>query len=127
MINTRTEKRLIEFLLWFMAGLVLVIVLTSCSPFSAMATSEPTAAPSKPAQLLTVPSSTATEKSAQLCQVRTGMPSGYLNLRTGAGVSFSVIRILAEGETLQVLKRGAWLHVIDTRGEKGFVNANYCR
>ena len=55
------------------------------------------------------------------------MPDGYLNLRTGAGVGYEVIRVLADGETLQVLERVAWLQVIDAKGNQGFINARYCR
>jgi uncharacterized protein YgiM (DUF1202 family) len=50
-----------------------------------------------------------------------------LNLRTGAGVEHAVIRVLAEGETLQVIGRGPWLQVIDRQGARGYVNSKYCQ
>jgi uncharacterized protein YgiM (DUF1202 family) len=50
-----------------------------------------------------------------------------LNLRTGAGVNHSVIKVLSEGETLKVLERAAWLQVIDKRGNQGFINGRYCK
>jgi uncharacterized protein YgiM (DUF1202 family) len=61
-----------------------------------------------------------------MCQVRTGIDVGSLNLRSGAGTQYSVVRVLAEKELLTVIARGAWLEVQDPQGNHGFVNSKYC-
>lgn len=123
MIEPQIKKRLMVLCSW----LALLIILASCSPWSTMPTSEPASKPITRIQPNpALPRSTA-EASAQICQVKTGMPSGYLNLRAGAGVEYEVIRVLSEGETLQVIKRSAWLEVIDEQGNQGFINSRYCR
>jgi uncharacterized protein YgiM (DUF1202 family) len=107
-----------------------VIILAGCSPFAglrsptstAAVTARPTvtAAPGPTARPIQLPTPSPT------CQVRTGIPAGFLNMRRGAGVQFAVIRVLDEGEILKVIQRAAWLKVIDEEGQQGFVNARYC-
>jgi uncharacterized protein YgiM (DUF1202 family) len=63
----------------------------------------------------------------QTCTVQTGVSSGYLNLRTGAGTQYALVRVLSEGEILTVIKFGTWLEVSDGRGNQGYVNSNYCK
>lgn len=63
---------------------------------------------------------------AKFCTVSTGVPEGGLNLRTGAGTEYSVIRVLNEGEVLRVITTGQWLEVIDSQGNQGFINSTYC-
>jgi uncharacterized protein YraI len=48
-------------------------------------------------------------------------------MRTGAGTNYAVIRVLAEGESLQVIKRADWLQVIDANGARGYVHSKYCQ
>ena len=131
MINRRTEKRLINFVVWFMAGALLLIMLTSCSPYeglAAPAVSTETPARSTPTRTPTAsPSPTEPSPDAARCTVQTGVPRGYLNLRTGPGVRHAVIRILVEGESLKVLERAAWLQVLDRKGTRGYVNSRYCQ
>ena len=50
-----------------------------------------------------------------------------LNLRAGAGTSYSVLAVLDEGDRLTVLARGHWLQVETITGAAGFVHSNYCK
>ncbi len=126
MIDIQTNKRLCNFFLWLMAGLVLVIILTSCSPYQGLQIASPTATadPTRPAQIRPSPSPT---PSPITCTVTTGYQAGTLNMRSGPGTSWAVLRVLIEAESLQVTRRGAWLQVIDRSGARGYVNAKYCQ
>jgi uncharacterized protein YgiM (DUF1202 family) len=121
------EKRVFDFCIWFMAGICLLVILTSCSaavPLPTTPTNEVTAtATDQHAALQQV----APSPTPQICTVRTGVSSGYLNLRTGAGTDFAVIRVVNEGEVLKVIKFGTWLEVLDGHGNQGYVNSNYCK
>jgi uncharacterized protein YgiM (DUF1202 family) len=132
MIDIQIERRLINFFVRLLAGLALLIILTSCSAAVALPGTTPTA------EVMQIPTPTATtiptdpprakasSTSAPSCTVSTGYNAGALNLRAGAGMGYEVIRVLSEGEALQVLERAAWLKVIDARGNQGFINAHYC-
>ncbi len=61
------------------------------------------------------------------CTVTTGVPAGYLNIRTGAGVQYAVIGQLQEGDTLIILARGAWLQVETPSHQTGWINSKYCK
>lgn len=104
---------------------IAVMLMTACTP------TLPTYAPTEtPAPLETdVPTvtqtSTRTPTSAQTCTVSTGVPAGYLNLRTGAGVNHGVIDVLHEGDVLTVIAFGEWLEVTH-EGKQGFINSRYC-
>lgn len=123
------EEKFFKFALGLICLSVLLAMLTSCDPYAGLQTATPTAvsivtAASPPVtSLVQAPSSTPLPS----CTVATGIPAGYLNLRTGAGIRYAVIRVLREGETLKVVQRAAWLKVIDAKGTKGFVSARYCQ
>lgn len=109
--------------------IVLALLLTACSAAIPMNLTQfvitPTAEPTKTQQGnndVTLPTAT-----PGTCTVQTGVPSGYLNLRTGPGTQYPVIRVLDEGEVLTVLTGGDWLAVLDTRGNKGYINSRYCK
>ena len=121
------EKRIFDFYIWLMAATCLLVILTSCSaavPLPTTPTSEATATATgqKATLYQEIPSPT-----PKTCTVQTGVPSGYLNLRAGAGTQYAVIRVLDEGEILTVLEHGIWLTVRDSQGNKGYVNARFCR
>ncbi len=61
------------------------------------------------------------------CTVTTGVPAGYLNIRTGAGVEYAVIDQLQEGDELIILARGAWLQVETPQHQTGWINARFCK
>ena len=106
-----------------------LILLAGCSPYVDAPRATPTAVTTVTPQRITPsprpPTSTATPLPS--CRVRTGIPDGRVNLRTGAGVSYAVVRVLREGELLKVLQRAAWLKVRTAGGNTGFIYARYCR
>ena len=125
------EKRIFDFCLWFMALICLLVFLTSCSaavPLPTTPTSQVTVT-AQPAATdpETVLLSKALTPTPQTCTVQTGVPSGYLNLRTGAGTQYAVIRVLNEGETLTITKLGAWFEVSDKQGNRGYINSHFCK
>jgi len=117
--------------------LFIVILLTSCNPYQGLA--------ALPVSTETPARSTATPQLSQLatidptpnpttCKVTTGIDRGRLNIRSGAGVSHSVIALLHEGEVLTVMHstaslvdRGAWMYVRTSRNVKGWINSKYCK
>lgn len=63
-----------------------------------------------------------------VCQVKTGMDAGALNLRTCGGIHCPIASILHEGETLTQTEAQAvndWLEVQTANGLTGWVNSNY--
>lgn len=107
-----------NFILWLFAGLVLLVILAACSPLATPTQgTTPTAAPATatPAPLSPTPT-------ADTCTVT----AGHLNLRTGAGNQFPVIKVLTQGETLIVINPGEWLNVTDATGAQGFIYSQYC-
>jgi uncharacterized protein YgiM (DUF1202 family) len=121
---TPLEKHLVGFAVRPVIVCILLALLTSCSPFDGSESPTDTASPARP---VIPPVSSQVPTPSPTCTVRTGIPAGSLNLRTGAGTQYSVIRILTEGEILIVLERAAWLKVTDEGGQQGFVNARYCK
>ncbi|MBK8421046.1 hypothetical protein [Candidatus Villigracilis saccharophilus] len=63
-----------------------------------------------------------------ICQVRTGVGAGALNLRTCGGIHCLIATILHEGETLtqtQAQAVNGWLAVKTASGLQGWVNSKY--
>jgi uncharacterized protein YgiM (DUF1202 family) len=126
MINKPTQTKLFNVI--FFVACSLVVILSGCSPFDGLATLAPTAQPTTTRTILSSQLSVTPSPTPQpTCTVTTGYDKGNLNLRRGAGTQYGVIRVLREGETLQVIARGAWLHVIDSQGTRGFVNSKFCK
>jgi uncharacterized protein YgiM (DUF1202 family) len=107
-------------------ALSLFYLLPACSAAVPQSQALSYLAPTTPPTVTPTPTDPATATPEQ-CTVQTGMPSGYLNLRTGAGTHYPVARVLVEGEVLTVIARGAWLEVEDKEGNSGFVNSRYCK
>jgi uncharacterized protein YgiM (DUF1202 family) len=124
MIDPRTEQRAVKFFAWLTAGYALLIILTSCSPLQAPPVSTGTPAAAATADLQ---SEVTTPTPPQLCTVSTGYDNGLLNMRTGPGTKYAVLRVLREGDVLTVTTRGAWLQVIDPGGIQGYVYSKYCQ
>ena len=131
---TTFEDRISSAVVWCLALVALLVMLTSCSAaidLPATPTGE------APATATAQPSATATNQNnndvnlistpAPQCTVSTGIDAGALNLRTGPGTQYGVIRVLHEGEVLTVTARGAWLKVRDSQGARGYVNSRYCQ
>jgi uncharacterized protein YgiM (DUF1202 family) len=124
MIDHVNNRRLCDFVLWCFAGMVLVIFMTACSPYTA-----------KPAnlQITATPSVTATVKTlSNLTEFPpTPRPSCYVTagtvyLRSGPGMSHAAIDVLRKGEALTVLRRGEWIRV-STGSKAGFIYGRYCQ
>ena len=61
------------------------------------------------------------------CKVYTGIQRGTVNLRTCAGTSCAVVKVLTEGESLNILTAGTWAKVTTSNGVTGYVNSFYCK
>jgi uncharacterized protein YraI len=130
MIDIQTEKRLFKSFVWLMAAIALLIILSSCSAATShpgTPTAKPTLVAARSAMMTDPTTALPSPTPAQSCRVSTGYNAGFLNLRAGAGTEFAVIRVLHEGEVLQVITRGAWLEVIDGQETRGYVHARYCQ
>lgn len=123
---------------WLFVSLLL-IMLTSCNPYVETPTITPTARPTSTRVLQLTPTIRQVPTLSPTCTVRTGLPAGTVNLRTGAGVSHGVVRVIREGEILtlapheaqrsagEVIQRAVWLKVIDAKGRRGFIYGRYCK
>ena len=103
------------------------VILSACDPYQGLhpdATPTAVLATTQPVtQRPSIPGSTPRPS----CTVTTGVPSGYLNIRSGAGVQYPVIGLLQEGDVLQIITRGAWLEVETSQHLTGWVNSRYCK
>ncbi len=62
-----------------------------------------------------------------VCAIQTGINGGTVNLRTCAGTSCGVVKVLTEGERLTIRKAGAWMNVTTEDGVTGWLNSKYCK
>lgn len=109
--------------------LLLCVLLSACNPYGDL---YPTP-PAPPTITVTVAPSIESPTPRPItqsttCKVKTGIDAGKLNLRTGAGVQYAIMRVLHEGEILTVIERGDgnWYEVTDAQGDHGFINSRYC-
>lgn len=61
------------------------------------------------------------------CKISTGLEAGTVNLRTCASMDCQIIRVLGEGEALEVIASGEWLQVKTGEGLTGYVNSKFCK
>jgi uncharacterized protein YgiM (DUF1202 family) len=64
-----------------------------------------------------------------VCQVKTGLLEGRLNVRSCGGLACPVLAVIREGETLtptQTEPVNGWLEIQTAGGLRGWVNSNYC-
>jgi N-acetylmuramoyl-L-alanine amidase len=122
------EKRIFDFCIWLVAASVFLAVLSSCNPYQGLQTATQTAI-AGPTSTTEVARARATSSPTPYptCTVATGVPAGYLNIRSGPGVQYAVIGLLREEETLTVITRGDWLEVETAQHQTGFVNSRYCK
>jgi uncharacterized protein YgiM (DUF1202 family) len=118
------EKKIFDFTAWFMAGLVLLILLTSCSPLARY--EDPLTATPSATATLTKPNNSATP-SPITCTIATGYERGTVNMRAGAGMSYAVKQILTQGEAVTILERGDWLKIETAQRVTGWVYGKYCK
>ena len=73
----------------------------------------------------------------RVCQVKTGIDAGALNLRACGGMDCRVLIVLREGETLTLRHAqgnaqtetqavNEWMEVITAGGLRGWINSHYC-
>jgi uncharacterized protein YgiM (DUF1202 family) len=126
MTDEKFSQRVFDIALWVFCGLALLVLLTGCMEM-----------PSQPVTVTPVPSMTRTaQPSPSLtasplpsCKVSTGIDTGRLNIRTGAGVSYAVLQVLHEGDVLTIEggQAGNWIKVVTRDSLTGWINSNYCR
>ncbi len=109
----------------------LILVLSGCNPYQGVYP-EPsqTATPAASVSAETPLHPTADQPGPTprpSCTVTTGVPSGYLNIRAGAGVEYPVIGQLHEGDVLTILTPGAWLEVETSQHQTGWINSKFCK
>ena len=107
--------------------LYLLVFIAACSPYEGL---NPTPTATRQA----APTATEATKhwetfplipspTSEICTVN----AGALYLRSGAGMSYAVKKILHAGDLLQVIKRGAWLKVETSQHTRGWVYSKYCK
>jgi len=80
-----------------------------------------------------LPEQTATASPTQtpaplMCQVKTGIDAGTLNLRTCGGIDCPIASVLHEGETVTQTDQepvNEWIQVTTAGGLRGWLNSNY--
>lgn len=121
------NRKICNAVLWLFAGLVIVIVLTSCSPYQGANLHLETPTPAQP-----VSSVTASPQIANL-QFETPTPrpitctvTAYtLNFRSGPGTQHAVKDVLHNGERVQIISGGDWLKVETAQRVTGWAYGKY--
>jgi Bacterial SH3 domain len=120
------EEKIFNACIWFIAVCVLAAILTSCSLYAApSATATP--APTMTERVLRQDAKPTPTPQPITCTVTTGYQNGAVNFRTTPSTGAEVLRVLHEGERLQVIERGAWLNVLTRDNQAGFIYAKYCQ
>ena len=113
---------------WFYISWLLMILLTSCSPYQDPPSPTPTIdARRAAAQAATKPAKPAPAGKAATPQPTCTVDGGSVYLREGAGMQYAALTVLHDGQVLTVRARGAWLQVIDDQGHLGYIRARYCQ
>ena len=84
--------------------------------------------PSKDDLRQTTTASPTLSPAPKICQVKTGVDAGALNLRACGGIHCPIASVLHEGETLTQTEAQAvndWLEVQTANGLTGWVNSKY--
>jgi uncharacterized protein YgiM (DUF1202 family) len=111
--------------------LILMPLLLLACTLTAQVTPPPHAQDGRGAMVATVKPTEQTASptpAPQVCQVKTGIDAGALNLRTCGALACPVVIVLHEGEALTRTKPqtvDGWLAVVTTEGGRGWVNSNY--
>jgi uncharacterized protein YgiM (DUF1202 family) len=125
MADMKFNRRLFSLVLWVFSGLALLVLLTSCIEIPA----DPAATATPSATRTARPSATVTPSPLPHCIVSTGIDTGRLNIRAGAGLKSAVIRVLQEGDVLTIEggKAGNWIRVVTGDDVTGWINKNFCK
>ena len=112
--------------------LVLLILATLACTIQSQVAARPALTPSPAPVVATMtttptraPEPTPTRPAALACAVSTGLADGWLNLRAGPGMAYSVLQVLQEGQRVTLLDPGAWAHVQTLSGQTGWVYAAF--
>ena len=116
-------------LLRFTPFVVLALAGLACT-IQAQAAARPAAAtPTQRAAVIITPSPTPTRPAirtaALACEVSTGTPGGFLNLRAGPGMAYRVLQVLEEGQRVTLLQAGTWYQV-QAGGAVGWIHSHFC-
>lgn len=106
-----------------------VFILAACNPYAGLATPTPTATATGTAAPATQTATNTPTPALATCTVTTGVQAGNLNIRTGAGVGFAVIKVLQEGQAATITDespRGNWIQV-KTGHVTGWINSKFCK
>jgi uncharacterized protein YgiM (DUF1202 family) len=130
-------KHNINKVLLILFALSLALACTISSPTSNSIQAEATA--SQGSALIAATSSPIPEvipiptPTAGTCMVSTGLEDGTVNLRSCDGTACSVLAIVTEGESLDIITAGEttgyallWMNVTTADGVTGWINSNYC-
>lgn len=112
-----------------LAALLLAGCLEMPTPAGAPSpTAEPVTASPLPV-VETSPTLPDADPTAETCTVTTGISNGALNLRAGAGIQYTVLAVLNEGETVTRTgqREGRWWQVVTEDQLEGWVNNDYCK
>lgn len=85
-----------------------------------------TTLPTFPMATLTPTATLKAESGQESCRVATGWPGGYLNLRSGPGMSYQVLQVLQEGERVTATGRNmaGWL-LVETPAGNGWIYSQF--
>lgn len=122
-----------RFVMW-----LALVLLTACSlpPVSGQAptgTTSPTPAPSvtdAPTAQPVQQEQAETRPTAQICTVETGYENGTVNVRAGAGMQYTVVDVVTQGEQLIVIGPviDGWQHVTTQKLVEGwFYVEGWCK
>ncbi len=111
--------------------LFIILVLSGCNPYQGLypeSSQTPTPAASVSAETPLQPTVAQPDPTLRpSCTVTTGVPSGSLNIRTGAGMQYEAIGLLHEGDVVTILTPGAWLEVETLQHQTGWINSKFCK
>jgi uncharacterized protein YgiM (DUF1202 family) len=121
------NRKLMYFVMYFLAACVVLALLTSCSPYAAIETNwsqTPTATASMTATAKSSPMGELTATPLPSCTV-----TAYtLNMRAGAGMQHAVNQILHNGDRLEIIRHaGDWLKIETAQHVTGWIHSHYCK
>ena len=109
---------------------VLACTLLACTTQSQAAARPAELTPTQRAAVIITPNPTSTRPAmptaaALACEVSTGTPGGFLNLRAGPGMAYQVLQVLEEGQRVTLLQAGTWYQV-QAGGAVGWIHSHFC-
>lgn len=115
--------------IWIIAAMVLAFLLNSCNPYAGIGPAATVSTETGTPTIYPTPIADTQTPAPRVCIVKTGVPEGSLNIRTGAGIEHSIITTLSEGQRLiltAAAARGDWIEVTTNQAITGWINSRYC-